>query len=33
MKRNLLIVGAGSHGKVFFDMAKSSGGYSEIALK
>ncbi|MEG2246578.1 MAG: hypothetical protein RSC84_03935 [Peptostreptococcaceae bacterium] len=32
MKKNLLIVGAGGHGKVVLDMAKSTKNYSEIAF-
>lgn len=32
MKKNLLIVGAGGHGKVVLDMAKSMECYNEIAF-
>lgn len=32
MKNNLLIVGAGGHGKVVLDMAKSTGNYTEFAF-
>lgn len=32
MKRNLLIVGAGGHGKVVLDMDKSTEDYSKIAF-